>query len=152
MQSHFFGKTRKGFTLLELLIVIAVVGGLAAMAINTFPGATRRARDSTRKSDIKQYQTAMETYYNKNGVYVDSSGTVNLNTYCSSNLSLPTCPNDPKGTSPYRINSSTSNYVMWAQLEQPISGSTGYFVVCSDGRSGECSTAPSSSTCGGGCP
>ncbi len=53
---------KKGFTLIELLIVIAIIGMLSAMLVPNFMGARERARDTQRKSDLKQIQKAFEMY------------------------------------------------------------------------------------------
>lgn len=53
---------RKGFTLIELLVVIAIIGTLSALLLPNFMGARERARDTQRKSDVKQIQKALELY------------------------------------------------------------------------------------------
>ena len=50
------------FTLIELLVVIAIIGGLAAIIFPNFMGAREVARDTQRKSDLKQIQGALELY------------------------------------------------------------------------------------------
>lgn len=145
--------TSLGFTLLELLIVIAVIGGLAAIAVATFPAAGKRAKDATRMNDMKQYQTAMETYNNKVGSYYVTTGTPDATDCGATGLNLPACPKDSKATWNYTLNSTATQYVIYSQLEQPQTGATSYFVVCSDGRSGECTTSPGAATaCAAGCP
>ena len=44
---------QKGFTIVELLIVIVVIGILVALVVTTFSGIQRRARDTERQTDIK---------------------------------------------------------------------------------------------------
>lgn len=143
--------SQQGFTLIELLIVIAVIGGLASIFVATYPSAQRKARDAERQSDIKQYQTALETYANSNnGLYLDSSGTTQMTGVCSGNLNVPNCPDDPRApTHPsYMYNGVATEYVAWAQLEQPDeSGNTQYFVTCSNGLSDTTTAEPTSSTC-----
>ena len=59
----------KGFTLIELLVVIAIIGILATLAIVSLTTARSSSRDAKRIADLKQLQTALEVYYNDNGVY-----------------------------------------------------------------------------------
>jgi prepilin-type N-terminal cleavage/methylation domain-containing protein len=138
-------KFPRGFTLIELLIVVAILGVLTTLFVTTFPSATRRARDSRRQNDMRQYQTALEKYANRNnGSYYNSSGTINPSTACNTLLGQANCPNDP-GTYTYQYNGTTSAYVLWSRLEA-ISPTT-YFVACSNGKVGNSTTVPSSSTC-----
>lgn len=140
----------RGFTLLELLVVIAIIGVLSTIAITTFPATQRRARDAKRKAEIKQYQTAMEIYSNKNnGNYPPYSGPIANPTYCSNAavLNLPSCPEDPDApTAQYQIIANNSDYVIWATLEDPETPTT-CFVVCSTGEVGDTTTCPSSVNC-----
>ncbi|MFC1711954.1 type II secretion system protein [Patescibacteria group bacterium] len=53
---------KKGFTLIELLVVIAILGILASLLLANMAGSRGRARDATRKSDLKQFQKAAELY------------------------------------------------------------------------------------------
>ncbi len=65
-------KKRSGFTLLELLIVVAIIGVLASLAAVSYSSAQRRARDSQRQSDLKAIQNALEQYYaDHDGNYPD---------------------------------------------------------------------------------
>lgn len=53
---------KNGFTLIELLIVIIIIGILSSLLLANFLGVRQRGRDSQRKSDLKQTQTALELY------------------------------------------------------------------------------------------
>jgi len=57
----------RGFTVVELLIVIVVIGILAALVLNSFSGAQSRARDAQRVTDVKAISTQLEIYYNGAG-------------------------------------------------------------------------------------
>ncbi len=57
-------KSHRGFTLIELLIVIAIIAILTGLLFSNFSGARERARDTRRKSDLKQMQTALQLYNN----------------------------------------------------------------------------------------
>src|SRR3954468_19189785 len=56
-------KSTSGFTIVELLIVIVVIGILAALVIVTYNGIQQKARDTERKTDIKALQGHMEAYW-----------------------------------------------------------------------------------------
>jgi type II secretion system protein G len=63
-----------GFTIVELLIVVVVIGILAAIVIVAYNGIQTTARDNVRKADLKTLATAIESYYAVNGNYPMSSG------------------------------------------------------------------------------
>ena len=62
-------KQNKGFTIVELLIVIVVIGILALLVITTYSGIQQKARNSKRQTDIQSLQTQMEAFYSQNGYY-----------------------------------------------------------------------------------
>jgi prepilin-type N-terminal cleavage/methylation domain-containing protein len=65
----------KGFTLIELLVVIAIIGILSSIVIASLNWARARSRDVTRLADLRQVQTALESYANDNGgSYPSTSG------------------------------------------------------------------------------
>ena len=69
----------KGFTIVELLIVIVVIGILAAISLVAYTNIQSKARDSDRKSDIAAIKKALELYYIDNGTYPSSSGSTTIN-------------------------------------------------------------------------
>ncbi len=62
-------KKQEGFTIVELLIVIVVIGILATLVIITFSGIQQRARDTQRQTDINGLQGHVEAYYADTGTY-----------------------------------------------------------------------------------
>ncbi len=60
---------QSGFTIVELLIVIVVIGILAALVITTFNGIQQKGRDTERQTDIKAIHGQLEAYYAQNGNY-----------------------------------------------------------------------------------
>jgi len=135
-----------GFTLMELLIVIAMIAGLATIFIASYPASTQKARDAERMSDIKQYQIALEAYANSHGGLYPT-GTNILPNVCTTSLTTAACPNDPRGGNYQYVGYGTgASHVIWATLELPDrNGNTQYFISCSNGLSGKSTTAPSGS-------
>lgn len=152
----------KAFTLIEMLVVISLIGILAALALVSFTSSQKQARDVMRKSDLKQYQTVLESYANlASGFYPSRTGAnVSAYTYLCPDLNLEiepdiSCLEDPKnGTDStfayyYRSNGTNgtpdaTTYVLWAKLENKTST---YWIVCSSGKSGESASVPSSGVC-----
>jgi prepilin-type N-terminal cleavage/methylation domain-containing protein len=71
-------KRESGFTIIELLIVIAIIGILATLVLTNFQGAQAKGRDTVRESDMNSIYQKLEEFYNENGGYPDGSldGTV----------------------------------------------------------------------------
>lgn len=59
----------KGFTLVELLVVISIIGLLSSFAMVSLTTARQKARDALRKGDMAQLRTALVLYYDDNGRY-----------------------------------------------------------------------------------
>lgn len=157
-------RENNGFTLVELLVVIAIIGILAAIALVSFTQSQRQARDTQRKSDLKQYQTVLENYANNHDgffpAHINSSG--KATELCSEVLEMSNCPEDPSydatsnqeqyyyyqtpdGSATSDWTPTAAKYILWALLE---SEADKYWVVCSTGTSGVSSSPPS----GGSCP
>lgn len=62
-------RKQSGFTIVELLIVIVVIGILAAIVITTFTGVQKKGRDADRKSDINAIYSQAEVYFAQNSKY-----------------------------------------------------------------------------------
>jgi type II secretion system protein G len=62
---------KNAFTLLELLVVVAVLGVLVAIMLPNLVGVRARARDSALKNDLHQLKVALRMYYNDHQSYPD---------------------------------------------------------------------------------
>lgn len=74
---------RRGFTVVELLIVIVIVAILAAISIVAYNGIQDRARDTQRKAAISTIAKALDMYFIKNGSFPSSA--CGLGTGCKIN-------------------------------------------------------------------
>src|SRR5215211_7588462 len=62
-------RNQKGFTLIELMIVVVIIGILAALAIPRFTQASARAKEKEADGILKQVYTLQQTYYANNGTW-----------------------------------------------------------------------------------
>lgn len=65
-------KTRRGFTLIELMIVMTIIGILAAIAAPSYQWGIIRARESVLKEDLYNLRTTIDQYYADQGKFPDS--------------------------------------------------------------------------------
>jgi general secretion pathway protein G len=97
-------RTQQGFTIVELLIVIVVIGILAALVITTYNGIQQKGRNTERQTDLKALQGQLEAYYAQNGAYPDTTqlGSTSANNVTFIQTSMKGLDKealrDPKGT------------------------------------------------------
>jgi prepilin-type N-terminal cleavage/methylation domain-containing protein len=150
---------KKAFTLVELLIVMAIIGVLAALAVGSFRTAQMRGRDAQRKSDLKQIANSLELFYGDYGKYPDSLGgeiaacpynpALSTGTSCTWGSSeftdgktvyfkiLSIDPTSPTTEYVYElVNSSNQKYRLFARLENPKDQNiiSGLVVSCGSGK------------------
>lgn len=93
--------TKKGFTIVELLVVMVVIGILVSITIVSYSSVQQRARDSTRDGDITLLKIAVEKYHADNSQYPKACAVDNSACYVNSldTLLAPylkSVPHDPR--------------------------------------------------------
>ena len=73
MFTKMLAKDEKGFTLIELMIVIAIIGILAAIAIPQFSAYRQRSYDASAEADLRNAATAQEAYFVDNSTYCQNT-------------------------------------------------------------------------------
>ncbi len=148
-------RNKKGFTLVEMLIVIVIIGILAATILPKLMGAQDRARDTGRKADLNQLHSAMQLYKIDNMSYFTASTTIvgcntldktksttavtdtNKDTYLKSLIETVSSENnlqkylssvpvkDPAGEY-YRICKLDKGYIIWSNTETKAWGNVAF--------------------------
>lgn len=154
---------KSGFTLVEVLVVIAILGILAAVGLASFTSSQMKGRDSQRKSDLKQISNALEIYYNDYNRYPTSSNgkiagcPVSSSTVCDwgigqftdgKTIYLKTVPKDPTTLNYYYRTvtvggAANQGFQLYAKLENSQD-----LNACIGNDCGEHTDLPSDVTCG----
>jgi type IV pilus assembly protein PilA len=93
-------KEEKGFTLIELMIVIAIIGILAAIAIPQFAAYRQRSYNSAAQADLRNAATAQEAYFIDAQTYARAVGNImgtGYGLFTSQNVSLTVEDTDDEG-------------------------------------------------------
>lgn len=141
MKYHMKNNLRKGFTLIEILIVVAIIAILATVVLVGLGPTQQAGRDARRLSDLREVQQGLQLYFSKCGYYPGvavlgdclATGFTSKTLWADmktaltgSNIGVSSVPNDPLNTGgavpTYYYASqgaSGSDYVIAAKLEVP---------------------------------
>lgn len=120
----FLPKTKsnpRGFTLVELLVVISIIAVLSVVGLTVFSGTQKSARDSKRRADIDAISKALESRFNTTK---NQNCTANAGTYCAPQVSWfsgTVIPTDPQTNGSYSglPADGVTTYSVCATLESP---------------------------------
>lgn len=107
--------SKKGFTLIEVLIVVSIIGLLASVVLVGLGGFRSRGRDARRVQDLRSLQNGLELFYARNNQYPDI-----LNNLLTAGIGVTKLPKDPTGTTDYFYSYRTADkqgYILAALLD-----------------------------------
>jgi prepilin-type N-terminal cleavage/methylation domain-containing protein len=125
-------RSHSGFTLIEILIVVAIIAILSSVVLVGLGPTQQSGRDARRLSDLHEIQTGLELYYGKCGVYPGTSAANGCPTtfttvgysgmsaaLTGSGIGVSSVPQDPTAghSYSYGTNSVGSSYLLMATLE-----------------------------------
>lgn len=117
---------QKGFTLIEILVAMSIIGILASFTIANFAGSQQKVRDSQRKNDLNQIQTALVSYFQDNAHFPGETEGITAGKISDSNLTtlltpyIKKLPNDPltsQASHNYYYLPDGNSYRLYAKLE-----------------------------------
>jgi type II secretion system protein G len=132
---------KKGFTLIEVLVVVSIIGVLSSTILSSLNTSQARARDARRLQDLKQIGNALNMYYADYGEYPQTNGaywsSTNLSWDNLENLLVPKyiskLPVDPINDAPYlgTIPSKTATgiYAYWYIIYTPSYNKVEYDLI-----------------------
>jgi general secretion pathway protein G len=116
-----------GFTLIEILVVMVIIGILATIGSNSFRSSQLKSRDAKRKADLRHIAESLEAYYNDVGRYPEdgefNNDLVNGNPFVNptsiSTIYMVNLPKDPgkNDTQYFYMSRDGNSYQLYALLE-----------------------------------
>lgn len=123
---------KKGFTLIELMLVMVLLAILALLLVGNFNSTLKRGRDSARKSDLSQLQKTLELYYEDNKTYPPFTDIFNKKLCTADNCITGTTymiktPKDPSSVYKYVYapQNGGSSYYLYSYIENDLDQGSG---------------------------
>ena len=116
---------KRGFTLIEILVTISIIGLLTMVGITNFRVANQKARDGRRQGDLEQIKAALELYRTDEGEYPGSIAPGETIESLTGTVYMNEVPDDPLSTQTYYYSSDTDTYTLCAALELETTGVCG---------------------------
>ena len=121
-------KKQKGFTMVELLVVVTIIAVLTAVGAVSYGSTAKKSRDAKRTSDIEAIRTALELYRSDEGEYpvltVNASTCITSSSIASATETyLEKVPTDPINTTRstvlycYKYSGNATSYTLTIYLE-----------------------------------
>ena len=132
------GRKQKGFTLIELIVVVTIIGILAGVAISNVKWAQQKAREAALRHDLFELRKAIDDYFADKQKYPDSLQTLVSEKYLRrlpedpitrrsdwEEVQNSTDPNDPAATDTSGDNSSMTPGIIDVKSAAPGNGLDG---------------------------
>jgi general secretion pathway protein G len=116
---------KNGFTLIEILVTISIIGLLTMIGITNFRVANQKARDGRRQGDLEQIRAALELYRTDEGEYPNSITSGDPMESLTGTIYMKEIPTDPVSTQSYYYTSDGNTYTLCAALELDTNGVCG---------------------------
>lgn len=131
-------QSKRAFTLVEILIVVAIIGTVVTVPVLAFGSINRNARDTKRKQDIDKVSAGLQQYRNEIGSYPNAADYSGLSAFLIPKH-LSSLPTDPRGAAApgggytYRVDGSGTSFVLYATLEKTVGGNNEVYSLTPQG-------------------
>ena len=118
-------KRSKGFSLIELMIVIAVIAIIAAIALPSYQESVKKTRRSDAQGALLGFAQAMERFYTDNGTYVGAAGTVGTPTATGAPFIFSTKSPVDGGITYYNLKINAAAAASYTLYAEPVNAQAG---------------------------